>query len=113
MHTAGCVKLQLAAFLEYLRLNRNASAHTASAYESDLAQFLGFAAQHHETPSLEPRHLQLGTVRAFMAELYRQGHARASVARKLSVLLHRLWITGEAYEPLRNARLSQESLQGI
>ena len=32
--------------------------------------------------------------------------AVVAVARKLSVLLHRLWITGEAYEPLRNARLS-------
>ncbi|HEU4690454.1 MAG TPA: site-specific integrase, partial [Vicinamibacterales bacterium] len=69
------MKLQLTAFLEYLRLNRNASAHTAAAYESDLTQYLDFAAQHHETASLEPGHLQLGTVRAFMAELYRQGHA--------------------------------------
>ena len=24
------------------------------------------------------------------------------VARKLAVLLHRLWVSGEAYEPLRN-----------
>ena len=38
--------------------------------------------------------------------------AVVAVARKLSVLLHRLWMTGEAYEPLRNARRSQESLQG-
>jgi len=29
--------------------------------------------------------------------------AVVAVARKLAVLLHRLWITGEAYEPLRNA----------
>ena len=28
---------------------------------------------------------------------------RAAVARKLSVLLHRLWVTDEPYEPLRNA----------
>jgi transposase len=27
-----------------------------------------------------------------------------AVARKLGVLLHRLWITGEAYEPLRNSK---------
>jgi len=26
-----------------------------------------------------------------------------AVARKLAVLLHSLWISGEAYEPLRNA----------
>lgn len=31
--------------------------------------------------------------------------AVVAVARKLSVLLLRLWVTGEVYEPLRNARL--------
>jgi hypothetical protein len=25
-----------------------------------------------------------------------------AVARKLAVLLHRLWVSGEAHEPLRN-----------
>jgi transposase len=29
--------------------------------------------------------------------------AVVAVARKLAVLLHHLWVTGEAYEPLRNA----------
>ena len=80
------MRAQLSAFLEHLRLNRNASAHTAAAYESDISQFLEFAAQHLNTSNLEPAHLQLGTIRAFMAELYRHGHARASVARKLSAL---------------------------
>jgi len=80
------VRAQLVAFLEHLRLNRNASTHTASAYESDITQFLDFAAQHLDQPNLEPRNLELGTIRAFMGELYRQGHARTSVARKLSAL---------------------------
>ena len=31
----------LKAFLQFMRLNRNASAHTVRAYESDLSQFLG------------------------------------------------------------------------
>ncbi len=31
-----------------------------------------------------------------------QKRAAVAVARKLAVLLHRLWITGEDYEPLRN-----------
>jgi integrase/recombinase XerC len=80
--------MQLREFLEYLRLNRNASAHTVAAYESDVTQFLAFASQHLETPieTLEPAQLQLGTVRAFMADLHRQGHARSSVARKLSAM---------------------------
>jgi transposase len=30
--------------------------------------------------------------------------AAVAVARKLSVLLHRLWVTAEVYDPLRNAR---------
>jgi hypothetical protein len=34
--------------------------------------------------------------------------AAVAVARKLSVLLLRLWVTGEIYEPLRNARLRGE-----
>jgi len=33
--------------------------------------------------------------------------AAVAVARKLSVLLHRLWITGELYEPLYNAQRSE------
>ena len=37
--------------------------------------------------------------------------AIVAVARKLAVLLHRLWVTGEVYEPLRNsqAALSQQA----
>jgi len=79
---------QLRAFLGYLRLNRNASEHTAAAYESDVTQFMAFAAQFRTMPldALEPAHLDLTTIRAFMADLYRQGHARTSVARKLSAL---------------------------
>ena len=79
---------QLREFLDYLRLNRNASAHTSAAYESDVTQFLGFAAQFRGVTidALEPSHLDLGAIRAFMADMYRQGHARTSVARKLSAL---------------------------
>ena len=34
--------------------------------------------------------------------------AVVAVARKLSVLLHRLWVTGEAYDPLRDAHRRQQ-----
>jgi transposase len=33
--------------------------------------------------------------------------ARVAVARKLAVLLHRLWVTGEPYDPLRNGKRSE------
>jgi integrase/recombinase XerC len=82
------VKAQLRSFLEFLRLNRNASPHTVAAYDSDVSQFLSFAAEHHRTPvaELRPEQIDLAAVRAFMADLYRQGQARASVSRKLSAL---------------------------
>jgi transposase len=34
--------------------------------------------------------------------------AVVAVARKLGILLHRLWVTGEVYEPLRNHNLRQQ-----
>jgi integrase/recombinase XerC len=79
---------QLEAFIDHLRLNRNTSVHTSAAYSSDLTQLLEFAAGHLDKPleRLRPRDLDLAVVRAYMAELYRRGQSRASVARKLSAL---------------------------
>ena len=35
--------------------------------------------------------------------------AIVAVARKLAILLHRLWVTGEVYEPLRNSQIKSVS----
>jgi len=35
--------------------------------------------------------------------------AIVAVARKLGILLHRLWVTGEVYEPLRNSQAKQKA----
>ena len=82
------MKEQLRSFLEYLRLNRNASPHTVAAYDSDLSLFLDFVATDSQKSrsDLQPADLSLTVVRAYLADLYRQGQARASVSRKLSVL---------------------------
>src|SRR5262249_6944614 len=37
--------------------------------------------------------------------------AIVAVARKLAVLLHRLWVCGEVYEPLRNNQTASSSKQ--
>jgi transposase len=39
--------------------------------------------------------------------------AVVAVARKLAVLMHRLWVTGEEYEPLRNATRSLSTLENL
>ena len=43
----------------------------------------------------------------------RNGKKRAvvAVARKLAILLHRMWVTGEVYEPLRNQMAKQNRRQ--
>jgi len=82
------MKPQLRAFLSFLRLNRNASAHTVAAYDSDVSLFLAFASTHlgKKQDQLVPADLTLPVVRAFMADQYSQHLSRATVARKLSAL---------------------------
>ncbi len=79
---------RLTAFLEFLRLNRNASAHTVAAYQGDLSQFLAFLAQQRGQPvsDVGPSDFDLASVRGFLSQLHAQRQARASVARKLSAL---------------------------
>jgi integrase/recombinase XerC len=76
------------AFLEHLRLNRNASAHTVRAYESDLAQFLTFLAARarRRRSDLTPADFDHHAVRGFLAALYDGGTSRASAGRKLAAL---------------------------
>ncbi len=75
-------------FLKFLELNRNASAHTVRAYDSDLTQFLGHAAAGAglEARELEPAHLGRAALRSFLGELHKQGLTRASAARKLAAV---------------------------
>jgi integrase/recombinase XerC len=78
---------QLRGFLDYIRLNRNASAHTVAAYESDLTQFVGFAGEFtRKREALRPIHLDLEVIRAFLGELHRERQSRATVARKVSAV---------------------------
>ena len=73
-------------FLQFLALNRNASAHTVRAYESDLTQFLGYAAAQADLKKrdLQPSQLDREALRGFLGQLHTQGLARATAARKLA-----------------------------
>ena len=78
----------LKAFLQFLRLNRNASVHTVRAYESDLTRFLSSVAADRavKTSELEPRQLDRAAVRHFVGELHGEGLSRATAARKLAAV---------------------------
>jgi integrase/recombinase XerC len=78
----------LAEFLQFLALNRNASAHTVRAYESDLTQFLDHAAARAgvAVADLPATSLDRAAIRAFLGELHRAGVSRATAARKLAAV---------------------------
>ena len=82
------VREHLKAFLEYLRLNENASGHTVRAYDSDLTQYLAFLASHLDKriSDLAPGDLDHLGARAFMSDLHRRGNSKSSAARKLSAI---------------------------
>ena len=76
-------------FLEYLRVQKNASPHTLTNYESDLRQFrlyLTTAPDGSERPAPEITDIDNLTIREFLGGLYARGHKKSSIARKLAVL---------------------------
>jgi integrase/recombinase XerC len=76
----------LADFLDYLRLNRNASPHTVLAYEGDVTQFIDHLAslKGRKRGELEPADVDVTAIRSFLGELHGRGLARASTARRIS-----------------------------
>jgi len=78
----------LKSFLAYLALNRNVSPHTVRAYESDLSQFLAYAASAagFKLLELQPTALDRAVIRGFLAEMHAAGQSRATAARKLAAV---------------------------
>jgi integrase/recombinase XerC len=72
------------AFVRHLEVEKNASVHTVRNYRSDLAQFVDYLVRHDR-----PRDwLQVDQhqIRAYLADLYRRGEKKSSIARKLASL---------------------------
>src|SRR5437868_5374790 len=82
------MKQLLKEFLTHLRLNRNASPHTVTAYANDLSQFVRFAAaaQQRKVDDLTPADIDVSSLRGFLADLHRRRISASSSARKLSAL---------------------------
>jgi len=73
-------------YLQYLKIERNASVHTINSYGNDLSQLLDFAAREFNK---EIRHVQVDeidrlTIRLWLGELSENEMARNTIARKVA-----------------------------
>ena len=75
--------MPISSFLQYLQYEKNYSAHTVAAYESDLRQFMLFACG--EEP-FHPETMDTKIVREWIISLMDEGYSSLSVNRKLSSL---------------------------
>ena len=76
------MRRDLSEFLDYLRYERNASAHTISGYRSDLGQFIDYIGERGGAL----RKVDNVQIRGFMAQLHERKLKKSSSARKLAAI---------------------------
>jgi len=76
------MRKELEAFLDYLKHERNASAHTVSSYRIDLGQLAGYL----EGRKIRLRQVDNIVLRGFLLELHRKELSKSSTARKLAAI---------------------------
>lgn len=87
-------------FLEYLRVQRNASPHTLRAYRKDLEEFSEYCG------SVRPDEIELIDIRGFISEKIVSGNSKATASRKLASLRSFLgYLYEEGYVKKNVARL--------
>ena len=83
------MKKKIEKFLEFLKVEKNASPHTLRNYSSDLEQFLNFLIENKiglKDRSIDLEKIDNLTFRSYLSSLYKKNNSRSSVARKLAVL---------------------------
>lgn len=77
---------EIAQFLRYLDVERNASTLTIKSYREDLIDLADFLAEQQAKPLLKPDDITPRDLRAYVSALHEAGYARTSISRKLASL---------------------------
>jgi integrase/recombinase XerC len=98
-------------FLQYLRVERNASDLTLKSYGEDLAALADYMTAVRQGACPAPDALSVRDLRGYMAAVHEAGYAAATIARRLASLrsffrfgLREGWVRTNPAKPLRNPR---------
>ena len=101
----------IARFLQYLRVERNASAYTIKSYREDLTALVEYMTEAFGGQCPEPAGLGSLELRGYVAALHEAGYAKTTIARRLASLRSFFkfgqregWIKANPAKPLRNPR---------
>src|SRR5689334_4281051 len=72
-------------FLQYLRVERNASALTIKSYREDLIALTEYLTQCHG-PKVQPEQLTTPDLRGYLAAMHEVDYAKTTIARRLASL---------------------------
>lgn len=105
------MRTAIARFLEYLRVERNASPLTEKSYREDLEALAGYLAELSGGDCPPPGDIRTLDLRGYVASLHEAGYARTTIARRLASLRSFFrfgqregWATTNLAKPLRNPR---------
>ena len=105
------MRTAMARFLQYLNVERNASALTVKSYREDLTALIGYLSEAHGGAPPAPAAITPLELRGYIAALHEAGYAASTIARRLASLRSFFrfgqregWTHVNPAKPLRNPR---------
>lgn len=80
------MKNAITKYLRYLKVERNASPHTITSYQTDLDQFYSFCQAHFDEEKPDINQVERITIRLWLGDLTERGLAKSSIVRKVAAI---------------------------